>query len=173
MNLTNVKRLLKLIETDMPANKRKLDTEKDELTAKLANLKSAVAGGDAKSVSNLAIARERLEQIPNEIKAVNDDYAGALKELRQELLQISYQCGRAKVELEGQIGAACDKFLEQFIHSDYARHEIIRMIIAVNSKVGNLNSLQNSFSMVQFVRESDSSTLISHAQVALRELQNV
>lgn len=173
MNLENIKTLLAFIETEAPNKMRKLKADQADLEERIPKLKAAVCKGDSKSITGLAVAREQLEAIPEAINALNEEYATVFRNLRDQLLNLGHQCSRMRVAEEEKIKAACDEFLKQFIESDYARGEVARMIVEVNIKTQRFASLASSFSMLQFTKTPDASTLISHANVALRELQNV
>jgi chromosome segregation ATPase len=175
MDLKNIKAGLKKID-EISDHQDKVKTEQQELSEKIEGLSRAVAGGNAKSVSALAIARERMTQLPTELKALQDEHDEAISELRAAMSNIYVALGNAYMAERNRTIAAVSDFLAKFTTNTFLINEIAPKIADESAKVWKLDTMRSVFhdmgtlgALVHIYEP----TVISNANYAIRELADI
>jgi chromosome segregation ATPase len=175
MDLKNIKAGLKKID-EITDRKSKVETEQHELTAKIEELSRTVAGGDAKSVPALAIARERVMQLPTELKALQDEHDGAVSELRAAMANIYVALCKAYSAERNRTIDEVSEFLAKFTTNTFLINEITQKIAGESTKVQKLDAMRSVFHDVAtlgHLKNYYEPTVISHANYAIKELADI
>jgi chromosome segregation ATPase len=175
MDLKNIKAGLKKIG-EISDHQDKVKTEQQELSAKIEGLSRAVAGGDAKSVTALAIARERMTQLPTELKALQDEHDEAISELRAAMSNIYVALGNAYLAERNRTIAAVSEFLAKFTTNTFLITETALKIAGESTKVQKLDTMRSVFhdmATMGRLKNYYEPTVISNANYAIRELTDI
>jgi hypothetical protein len=149
-----------------------LEAEQQELQTKIQTLTATVAGGDAKSVNALNIAKARAEVLPGELSSLLLEFNGAITTLSNSLLPLSPMVAKACGKEYRRIEAIVRAFLETQIISGYLIEKLTREITTNAKTVTALDSLNARFASLGF-NKIDAKSVISRAKDAIVSLEHV
>jgi hypothetical protein len=150
-----------------------LEAEQQELQTKIQTLTATVAGGDAKSVNALNIAKARAEVLPDDLSSLSLEFSGAITTLSNSLLPISPMVAKAHGKEFRRIEATVQAFLETLITDGYLIEKFALEITNNAKTVRALEFLNARFSSLQINKLVDAKSVISRAEDAIARLEHV
>jgi hypothetical protein len=150
-----------------------LEAEQQELQTKIQTLTATVAGGDAKSVNALNIAKARAEVLPADLSSLSLEFSGAITMLSNSLLPLSPMVAKASGKEFRRVEAIVRAFLETQITDGYLIEKITLEITNNAKTVLALSFLNTRFLSLHYNKLVDSKSVISRAKDAIVSLENV
>ncbi len=167
----------KLEKTEQIEQQRdKLNAEQAELQSKIQTLTAAVAGGDAKSVTALTIAKARLEVLPGDLARNQAEFDDCIEELRGGLGSVQILVANAYRRERDRVEQAAKEFLGTHLERPANAHlieDLARQITNAAKTVMEMEALTNFYGSLQIRSISTPNNIISRARSALDRLQNV
>jgi DNA repair exonuclease SbcCD ATPase subunit len=171
INLQPVKSALGRVE-QIGERRRALETEQQELQSKIQTLTTAVAGGDAKSVNTLTIAKARAEVLPTELASLKSEFDGAIKNLRDLLPALSPQVAKAYGNELRRVYEIAETFLKTHLEDGHIIETLARQIVENSKTVRHLDYLNTRFSSGHINQPVGADLVISRAHQAIASLEN-
>ena len=150
-----------------------LEAEQQELQTKIQTLTATVAGGDAKSVNALNIAKARAEVLPGDLSSLSLEFSGAITTLSNSLLPLSPMVAKAFGKEFRRIEATVRAFLETQITDGYLIEKFTQEITTNAETVRASDFLNTRFSTLQNNKLVDAKSVISRAKDAIASLEHV
>jgi DNA repair exonuclease SbcCD ATPase subunit len=147
-----------------------LEAELNELPAKIKALKHAVSGGDTKSCNALAVAQARLELLPGELAALQQERAEVINELRSQVSSLSPALAKIYNETFERIKKSAVEFLEKHLDSSYQVEQIAKQITEHSKELTELYRYKIVYEGSFNFNQNDPSLVISRAEYALANL---